>query len=261
MPTYALLGATGATGSAVLRFLLEQPPKDLTLKILVRNKAKLDKAFPGLENSDAFPVSVIEGTPSDAGALQRSLKGASVVFMCIATNESKRGTSVAYDTTAAITNALQILRKDQGASYTKPTILQLRTASLNDTFVAHYSWLQYNAVWFCLYYCYADLDRAAKLLQATAAETPELLDYIFVDPPALHDADGTTRTGHELVTDREGTSSVNYADLGAAFCEIAEKRDRFKGRGVGVSATGKVNETWGVLLGYLSGGAKARIFG
>lgn len=244
----------------MLRYLLEAPPKALALNIFVRNKAKLDKAFPGLERG-TMPISVIEGTPGDVNALQRSLKGASVVFMCIATNVSKPGTTVAYDTTASIIDALRVLQRTQGTSYTKPTILQLRTASLNKTFVSHYSWLQYHAIWFCLYYCYADLDRAAKLLRSTAANTPELLNYVFVDPPALHDADGTTRTGHELVTEREGSSGVNYADLGAAFCEIAEKRDQFKGRGVGVSATGKVNETWGVLIGYLSAGAKARVFG
>ncbi|KAK4543226.1 hypothetical protein LTR36_005776 [Oleoguttula mirabilis] len=264
MPTYALLGATGATGSAILRCLLEQPPKDLALNILVRNKAKLDKAFPLLQTTEAFAIDVTEGTPSDGAALQRSLKGASVVFMCIATNVSTRGVSLSYDTTRAIIDALEALREEQGTSYIKPTILQLRTASLNEVFIAHHSWQQRfgcTAASFCLHYVYSDLDRAAKLLQSSAASMPECLDYVFVDPPALHDADGTTRTGYELVMKGEGTDGVSYADLGAAFCEIAEKREKFLGQGVGVSATGKVNETWGVLIGYLSGGVKARFFG
>lgn len=262
MPTYALLGATGSTGSAILRCLLEEPPKDLTLNIFVRNKAKLTKAFPGLENTTAFSANVIEGTPSDNVALQQSLKGANVVFMCIATNESTRGMTMSYDTTTAITNALKALQQEQGASsYTKPTILLLRSATLNETFVAHYSWFQYHAVWFALNYVYSDLDRAGKLLESSAADSPELLEFIFVDPPSIHDPDGTTRTGHKLYTTGKGTSVLSYADLGAAFCEVAERRNEFKGQGVGVSATGHVNETWNVLFKYLSGGAKARIFG
>lgn len=258
MPTYALLGATGSTGSAILHCLLEQPPKDLTLNIFVRNKAKLVKAFPGLENTAAFAVKVIEGSPNNTTALQESLKGASVIFMCIATNESKRGTSVAYDTTTAIIDALILLQKEQDASaYTKPAILFLRSTSLNETFAGHYSWLQYYVIWFCLNYVYSDLDRAAKLLP----ESPELLEYVYVDPPAIHDPDGTMRTGHELYTTGAGTPGLNYADLGAAFCEIAERRDEFVGQGVGVAATGHVRETWAVNIGYLSRGAKARVFG
>ena len=51
MPTYTLLGATGSTGSAILRCLLSQPPRDLTLKVLVRTKSKLLTLFPGLEQN------------------------------------------------------------------------------------------------------------------------------------------------------------------------------------------------------------------
>jgi hypothetical protein len=60
-----------------------------------------------------------------------------------------------------------------------------------------------------------------------------------------------------------GTASagVNYADLGAAFLEIAERKDEFKGMGVGVSATGTVREQWGVLFGYQMVGLKGRIWG
>lgn len=262
MPTYALLGATGGTGSAILRCLLEEPPQNLTLNVFIRNKAKLIKAFPDLESTTAFTLNIIEGLPTESTSLQRSLKGADVVFMCIATNESKPGMSIAYDTASLVVAALQDLRKEVGASYTTPTILQLRTASLNETFVAHYPWLQHKFIFFCLHHVYEDLDRGCKLLQSAAAETPGLLDYIFADPPAIHDPDGTTRTGHKLVFKAEDQPPcLSYADLGAGMCELAERREEFKGMGVGVAATGKVNETWGILAGYLGAGARARVIG
>ena len=52
-----------------------------------------------------------------------------------------------------------------------------------------------------------------------------------------------------------------YADLGAAFCEVAERREEFKGQAVLVSSVGEVTETWGVLAGYLSQGAVGRVWG
>jgi hypothetical protein len=72
------------------------------------------------------------------------------------------------------------------------------------------------------------------------------------------------RTGHRLfIAGDTGTVSagVNYADLGAAFLEIAQRKEEFAGMGVGVSATGAVREQWGVLLGYQMTGLKGRLWG
>ena len=115
-------------------------------------------------------------------------------------------------------------------------------------------------VHFCLQYCYADLQNACDLLSSTTADDADLLDYIIVDPGALHSPNGTTRTGHSLSL-TEGSPGVMYADLGAAFCEIAERRAEFRGQAVLVSSVGEVTETWGVLAGYLGQGAKGRVWG
>ncbi|KAI7351730.1 hypothetical protein KC320_g4803 [Hortaea werneckii] len=260
MPTCALLGATGATGSAVLRCLLETPPKDLSLNVLVRNKAKLLSQFPGLESSKAFKLNIFEGTPDDGTSLKQCLKGAEVVHMCIATNESKPGLSLAQDTTKAIISALEQLCNEAGAAYTKPTILMLRSAGINEKFQSGREWGKLVGH-FVLHHVYTDLHLACNLLSSKVQEAPGLFDYIIVDPPSLHNADGTTRTGHKLVLDEMPPPCLMYADLGAAFCEIAERKDEFVGEAVGVGATGEVTQTWGVLLGYLGQGLKSRIIG
>jgi hypothetical protein len=54
---------------------------------------------------------------------------------------------------------------------------------------------------------------------------------------------------------------LSYADLGAAFCEVAERRDEFAGKAVAVTATGTVNQTWRTLVGFMATGAKGRIWG
>ncbi|KAI6796466.1 hypothetical protein KC360_g4998 [Hortaea werneckii] len=260
MPTYALLGATGATGSAVLRYLLAAPPKDLSLNVLIRNKAKLLTQFPDLESTKAFELNIFEGTPGDGTSLKQCLKGAEVVHMCIATNESKPGLSLAQDTTKAIISALEQLHKEAGAAYTKPTILMLRSAGINEKFQSGREWGKLVGH-FVLHYVYTDLQLACDLLSSKVQEAPGLFDYIIVDPPSLHNAEGTTRTGYKLVLDEMPPPCLMYADLGAAFCEIAERKDEFVGKAVGIGSTGEVTQTWGVLLGYLGQGLKSRIIG
>ena len=262
MPIYALLGATGATGSAILRCLLSQTPTSLKLNIFVRSKGKLLRSFPQLQALPAFSINIIEAPITDRAALQQCLKDTDVIFMCIATNNSKPGTSISYDTASAIIESLSALRQNHNSTYKTPTIFQLRSASLNTNIsisgkvIAH----------FCFYYVYADLEHACTLYESKAKELPGLLEYVFVDPPAIHDAGGTERTGHRLLTPEMQktepySTSLSYADLGAAFCEVAERREEFLGQSVLVSATGKVKETWGVLFGYLFQGARGRLFG
>ncbi|RJE16607.1 hypothetical protein PHISCL_11056, partial [Aspergillus sclerotialis] len=70
MPTYALLGATGATGSSVLRHLLQTQLADLDIDVLVRSKSKLLQAFPCLESTAGNPhVNIVQGNCTDDKAL------------------------------------------------------------------------------------------------------------------------------------------------------------------------------------------------
>ena len=259
MPTYALLGATGATGSAVLRYLLSQPPNALKLNVFVRSRVKLLKAFPNFEETSAFSVTIFEGTSTDTSTLQRCLDGVDIVFMCIASNESHPSTSIMYDTTAAIIDSLKDLRQSQGSQYHAPTILQMRSASLNQELSKQLPWIARWVAGFCFYFNYADHERATNLYETIAKESPSLCGYIFVDAPSLHDSLGAERTGYKLVTTEKQNPELSYADLGAAFCELAERYAEFSGTGVGVSATGHVKRTWGVLQLYMASGFKNRV--
>ena len=246
---------------AILRSLLSQPPEHFTLNIFVRSRSKLLGTFPHLESTTAFKANIFEGTASDAAAMQECLKDVDVVMACIGSNYSTPDTSVIYDAATTIINALEVHRKTQGSAFKPPTIIQLRSASLNPIYNAALPWVARNVVSFCLYHIYEDLGRACKLFASSAADSPGLLSYIFVDPPAIHDADGTTPTGYKLILEEKQDPALSYADLGAAFCEVAKRRDEFMGKAVGVTATGPVNLTWGTLVGYMASGAKARIWG
>jgi hypothetical protein len=85
-------------------------------------------------------------------------------------------------------------------------------------------------------------------MESTSKENPDLLQVIFVDPGALHDAEGLQRTGHQLILTEKLVPILSYADLGGAFCELAERRKDFNGKGVGVKATGRVKTSWGTNM-------------
>jgi hypothetical protein len=259
MAIYALLGATGSTGSSVLRCLLSAPPRDAKLNLLVRSKAKLLAAFPNLEENTSPKINIIEGNSTNSLNLQACLADASVVFMCIGQNESKRGSRLCYDTVSSILSAVKAIRAQQSNTFIAPTILQLRSASLNPVLARHAPYPVRKIVSFCLYYNYADIQRACALYEAAAIEG--LAEYIYVDPPTIHDAEGTQRTGYQLILTEKQATALSYADLGAAMCEIARRGKEFKGMAVGVTAIGKVRETWGVLLGFLVDGGNNRVIG
>lgn len=263
MPVHALLGATGGTGTAILRFLRKAQP-DLQLNVLVRNRKKLLDAFPDLETSAAFghlQVRIIEAGLDNQESVKEALAYAEVIYSCIASNESTHGMSIAADTAKVIIRALDALKEEERSSYSPPTILMLRSANLSEPFSGKdpldQSW---NPVIMALRYLYADLAVASKLYEGIVARDPRLLRFVFVDPVAIHDPSGTECTGYELLVETKPKSmSISYADLGEAFTEIARRRKEFEGGFVMIAGTGKVNEEWPSLLGHIAQGAIERV--
>jgi putative NADH-flavin reductase len=117
---------------------------------------------------------------------------------------------------------------------------------------------------YALHYVYHDLDLACQYYKLVAdAGDKRLLNYIYVDPPSIHDS-GSKPTGYEFISDvaaKPPSQSISYADLGAAFVEIADRQEAFRGQAVIVSATGKVEEHWLPLFGNMLMRLKSRIIG
>ncbi|KAE8324404.1 Averufin oxidase A [Aspergillus sergii] len=257
MVTYALLGATGATGSSILRHLLHEPPDSLRVQILVRSKVKLLQAFPNLETTRNPQVHVIQGTSTDPDALSECLRNASITFMCVAHNGSLIGTTLCQDSARAIISVFQRQQQSEGASYQPCTIVQLRSASLNPALAAQVPVFIHRIVSFCLFANYADIKQACQYY--SEAQKQGTLEYILVDPPTLHGANRIQTTGYRLISTESQATALSYADLGAAMCEIAHRQSEFHGRAVGVTATGRVHQTWGVLLRYLLEGGLSHL--
>lgn len=93
---------------------------------------------------------------------------------------------------------------------------------------------------FALHYLYKDLELSYDVYNGSASEG--LFEYIFAEPPGLMDPDGTEKTGHAFSIEKT-SYAISYANLGAAMCELAERREECSGKAVGIYATGKVKET------------------
>ncbi|OJI99514.1 hypothetical protein ASPVEDRAFT_26322 [Aspergillus versicolor CBS 583.65] len=259
MPTYALLGATGATGSSVLRCLLQTASENkndsFSINILVRSRPKLLAMFSGLDQRRSPTIRIFQGESTNPERLDAVLHNASVLFMCVGQNGSPMGTSLVQDSATAVVDALRRRRRQQPLS--SCTVIQLRSASLNPALAAQVPRFVHRLVSFCLFAGYSDLRRACEVLHE--ASLAGLLQYVLVDPPTLHDADGSKPTGHRLIIGESQVTALSYADLGVALCEIADRAYEFQGQAVGVTATGPVKQTWGVLLGYLAQGGMAHM--
>ena len=88
MSIHAILGATGGTGSAILRYLLSSQIPGLHINILVRSKSKLLNVFPQLESASSATITIFEAPISNESAVQACLKGASTIYACVATNHA-----------------------------------------------------------------------------------------------------------------------------------------------------------------------------
>jgi uncharacterized protein YbjT (DUF2867 family) len=109
MPIHVILGATGGTGSSILRTLLSSSVPNLQIKILVRSKAKLLRSFPDLETSTSANINltIFEGAISNQNVLKACVQGAEVVYVCVATNHiNNKKVDVAYTAAANLVAAL-----------------------------------------------------------------------------------------------------------------------------------------------------------
>ena len=109
MPTYAILGATGSTGSSLVSYLHERPDK-VRINLYARSASKLESLHPyikGTENVKSFV-----GDLSRADLLKDCLRDVDVIFSTVAQDINEPGCSTVQLTTHSIVSALETLRKE-----------------------------------------------------------------------------------------------------------------------------------------------------
>ena len=220
MPSYAILGATGATGQALLRHLTSSSyAPDTRINAYARSRVRLEKMFPGLVTKSN--IQIFEGSLTNIPLLASCLSGVSTAFVVIGTNVSYPGTRIVQEAAHSVVAALCHLRS-QDPSTSIPRILILTSAGINpradEDMPAVFHWLLHKA----LSYSYEDLQLAQSYLQLHKS----WLQVVFVQPGGLSN---DVARGHRLSTEGTTRGFISYADVASGMIEIAGRSEAAEG--------------------------------
>lgn len=214
MPTFAILGATGTTGQAILTLL----EKDPTAKIhcFVRNARKLYGQTPHLDLRTNKRVNVFEAPLTDIAALATCIAPCDAVFMCVATNENSPGCSIALDAAHSVVAALSHIRCVQKSEAPLPRIVVLSSGTINDHLCRETPAIAWWLVWIGLKYIYEDLIKAEAYYRLHKS----WITVVFVQPGGLVE---DVQAGHAVSTEKESTGFLSFLDLAAGMIECGMK--------------------------------------
>ncbi|KAL8996728.1 MAG: hypothetical protein Q9169_003843 [Polycauliona sp. 2 TL-2023] len=227
MPTYAILGATGKTGGALLELLLKNPSNHVNA--YVRSKAKLFQQRPNLDENKK--VKIFEGSISSIPLIASTLSpSVDAVFCVLASNENTPGIRIAQVMASSVIAAL-CLSRSKDARFKPPKLIFLSSASVNPTMVANYPVGLEPLITRAMSNVYADLRFAEENLRLHRS----WLNVTFIQPGALTE---DVQKGQELCLDKMSDGFVSYLDLAAGMIEIAES-GTYNWMGVSVNAKAK----------------------
>lgn len=233
MPKYAVLGATGATGSELVKFLV--PQESVELNIYARSAARIDSVLPAVRS--APNVRVYTGDLSDITLLCKCLHDVEVIFSAVAQNVNEPTVDIAQRSAHSIVTALEHIRNESQSQspggWKCPTLVFLSSASLSTTFGLDTPrfgrWLIHQAI----HNVYEDLALATAYLRSHP-----WLPLVLALPGGL--IKDEPRGVHLTVT--EPTALLSYADLARGMVmmgqEEAARAGTWAGKEVGLASLG-----------------------
>lgn len=226
--TYAVLGATGNCGTALIQVLLKEP--NAHIRAFVRNKGKLIRLIPEL--ADNKNVEIIEGSIHDGETITAAIHEAQVVFLCVSTNDNVPGCRMGQDTATSVIRALEGLKNGEETkqNFRAPKLVQLSSNTLDDQLSQHTPWLIRQILLRSASHVYKDLELAETFLRAQQ----DWLQTVFIKPGGLS---VDVQRGHALSLVEE-KSPLSYLDLAAGMIEAADEPEgKWDMQNVGVCHT------------------------
>lgn len=209
MPCYAILGATGKTGSSVLQILSKDPAVEI--HALVRSKAKLMQQDPSLE---AHPgTKIFEGSLDNTEVLTACITGTDAIFQTIAVTDNVPNCTIATDTARSLVLAFQRLR-DSDKTVRLPRLVVLSSQSTEEYLCRDTPWLLHLVATTAFSNIYQDLHTAEAYLRSQS----DWLSVTFIKPGGLS---RDVQRGHRLSTEQGCEIFVSFLDLAAGMIEVA----------------------------------------
>ena len=227
--TYAVLGATGNCGRALVHILLKTP--DARVRAFCRNKAKLLKLIPELVE-DAH-VDIFEGSIHDIPLMASIIRETRAVFLCVSTNDNIPGCRLAQDTAHCVIEGLKTLKDDleRQQPFEAPKLILLSSNTLDDQLSQHTPPLVRQILLRSASHVYEDLRQAEKFLRSHE----DWVKTVFIKPGGLS---VDVQRGHALSLIEE-KSPLSYLDLAAGMIEAADDAEgKWDMQNVGVLYTG-----------------------
>lgn len=245
MTSFAILGATGNCGTAILELLLQTT--DARIKAYCRNKDKLFRLVPAA--ADNSRVEVFTGSILDADLLGKAMYGCKAVFLTATTNDNVPGCHISQDLAQTVIKALQNWKTENKQHPPMPKLVLLSSATIDPWISRKNPWV--NAiVRRSAWHVYRDLELAEELLR----KNEDWVSCVYIKPGGLS---VDIQRGHRLTLDDE-ESFVSYLDIAAGMIETAMDNDgRWDNKNVGVvNAGGKAKFPSGtpkcIICGLLS---------
>ena len=246
---YALLGATGATGSAVLTQLLTRPVDLISINVYARSLQRLEEKFPGIQN--IRNVTIFIG-PMTGATLAPCLRGAKVIINSIGVNSPAPDITIARETAYAIVQTLRNL-DSPGRTH----MVYLSSASLCKDVIEKENWLQRMIVLNGLWYVYEDMRLAIRYYESEGVDCG-LLYLTLACPGAL--MTGSSSPGGEGVrlSEKNFTPLVSYTELARGMIEMAEQPKQWQGKEVLLESAEA--PAWGQLVKLILGNVIPGLF-
>lgn len=229
MSTFAILGATGATGQQIVKLLLRNP--DDSVHLYVRNTKKLFALFPGIESNNQ--ARIFQGSMNDANLIASCIASTRAVFAVLASNDNIPGMTIAVDSAVAVLSAMTVLREND-KSAPLPRVVVLSSVTVNPLLyksepkIIH--WIINHAFW----HVYRDLENAEKLYAEIPEDGSPKPDVRFVHPGAIVEGNCS---GSVILSQQSHSAVVSYGDVARAMVQAGEDVD-LKWNNVGVLIDG-----------------------
>lgn len=131
--TYAIVGATGNCGTALIKILLQR--EGVLIHAYCRNRAKLLRLLQDVDYSGR--VTIFEGSMHNVELLGSCLHGCRAAFLVASTNDNIPGCRVGQDTAVSIIKALKSVRISAPATLVMPKLVLLSSATIDKNFSRH----------------------------------------------------------------------------------------------------------------------------
>lgn len=228
MTTYAVLGATGNCGQALMQLLLQT--EGAKIKAYCRNQDKLFRLVPEAKGHPR--VEVFTGSIVDVDLLAKAMHGATSVFLTATTNDNIPGCHISQDLAHTVIKSLEQIKTSSPSPPPVPKLILLSSATL-DPWISRKQPFVNSIIRKSAWHVYKDLELAEAFLR----EHEDWVSCIYIKPGGLS---VDVQRGHRLTLDDE-ESFVSYLDIAAGMIESADApKGTWDNKNVGiVNAGGK----------------------